>query len=194
MADGEIKTDFTLNLRGTIETARIPEFVAQLGGLITDLSIEVNFDQRTVETESMPPTAARENLIDHADNWRKFFGATADLDSFTLTLDNLGLLYSWVDDHAEILKQRFSRDRAVFSRAGHEFLAAIKNHLALLEEEEVVKIQRHEDEKLKRVIVKKPRRFFEIAGGSNRSLMGPRLAAAVLAIADVQKEEAEPQH
>lgn len=66
MEKGET-TEFRLNLRGTIETSRIEELIERLGGVITDLQVELKFAGGKNKTEvsdasQLDPEESREPI------------------------------------------------------------------------------------------------------------------------------------
>lgn len=78
MEKGET-TEFKLNLRGKIETVQIPEFIDKLGGLVTNLNVQIRFGNELLPTDSKDES---DDLINIEENREPVYAGKEDFFEF----------------------------------------------------------------------------------------------------------------
>lgn len=128
--------------------------------------------------------------------WDTFLQIMDDEPPFVLTTKYGPGMWRWINDRGKIFEDVYDLKGGTCTRAFSELLTAMRQIGGSLEADAIITIQL-EDGSPQQIKVLQPKRFFEQLAANrggrvgNRYTMGPRLASAILCIADVQQEERE---
>lgn len=163
---------------------------------IEEIDTAILTPQKSRAEKSTLPEKRKELLRSTTGGWDSFLERMYVEPPFVFSFEYGVGIWRWVDARGDIFEDVYGLYRGTCTRACSELHTAMAQIGESLETQQIITLKLADGD-LKRIEVLQPGHFFEqlalnSAGRvSNRYTMGPKLATAILCVADVQAQERE---